>query len=80
MTRKTAIAAPPADPFDDLFVTIDAMSGAEVRRFLAALRERFGLADLSATVTVRVNGVGIGGNPEAMLWMRHLNENGWNLS
>lgn len=41
---KTAVAAPAADPWDDIFETIDAMSKAEMDRFIEAFEARYGRA------------------------------------
>lgn len=56
MSRKTAVAAPAQPPFDDLLAAIDAMDGPTLRAFIAALRERYGLAEppIDTTVTTVV--------------------------
>lgn len=76
MSRRTAIAAPPAEPFDELFATIDQMTARDLATFVQRFRERYGLPHTSAT-TVRVD---VSATYDADAWARWLNANGWVVS
>jgi hypothetical protein len=76
MSRRTAVAAPPAEPFDELFAAIDQMTARDLATFVRRFRERY---DLPSSPTVRVNlsSSTVVNDPDMLAWIAHMNSNGW---
>ena len=75
MSRKTAVAAPAQPPFDDLLASIDAMDGPTLRAFIAALRARYTLAELTH-VAISVNAHGVVGD-NGTTWIESFDRTAW---
>jgi ribosomal protein L7/L12 len=76
MSRRTAIAAPPAEPFDELFAAIDQMSVGDLAVFVKRFRERYDIPS-APTVRLAVRTSATVNDPDMLAWIAHMNSNGW---